>query len=232
MLHFLTGLRGVDGRLDPLVKPWPAPEQLAPSQRVIAEQVAAAWSQGHRRQIVPVVELCGAEAEGKRHIAAAAAAIVGLQLHIAAARNIGSQAGDIDAFLRLWRRDAALNSSALLLELEDDAGDAAHAGGDRVADWIRSGGAFLVSTNGPRRCAYRTVMVFDVTRPTRSEQSEIWTNLLGGAATAVNGTVEALVSQFQLNSTAIRQRRRVEPPIGGSTRIRNWSMRRSKTRTH
>jgi len=203
VLHYLAGINGLDERLEPLVKPWPQAPHLVASHRTIAELIVAAWSRAHDRPAIPVIQLCGNESEGKRNIAAAAAALVGLDLHTVSARNIGPVAAEIDMFLRLWRREAVLSSSALLLELDDDAAEPLHA--SAVASLMESiRGALIVSTPTPRRCAYRPVILFDVGRPTRNEQSAIWSEVLGAAAAPVNGAVETLVSQFQLNSSSIR----------------------------
>ncbi len=203
VLHFLAGVNSIDERLEPLVKPWPAAQHLVASHHAVAAKVAAAWSQADGRSAIPIVQLCGNEPEGKRNIAAAAAALVGLELHTVSARNIAPAAAEIDMFLRLWQREAVLSSSALLLEIDDDSADPSHAAAiSALMESIR--GALIVSTPTPRRSAFRPVILFDVGRPTRAEQSAIWTNALGPSASSVNGAVESMVSQFQLSSASIR----------------------------
>ena len=202
VLHFLAGIPGMDERLEALVKPWSTAFDLAPSHRAIAERIATAWRQAHGRAEIPIVELCGSEPEGKRPIAAAAAGLLGLALHTVSARNIAPAAAEIDLFVRLWHREAVLGASALLLEFDED-GDGLPAGA-AAALMEAIPGAVVVSTAAPRRSTYRPVILFDVGRPTRHEQSEIWANALGPAAGAVNGGIEALVSQFHLGSAAIR----------------------------
>lgn len=201
VLHFLAGINSIDERLDPLVKPWPKPSTLVASHEAIAEKIAATWSQAQGGPAIPIVELCGNEPEAKRNIAATAAALVGLELHIVSARNIASAPAEIDLFLRLWQREAVLSSSALLLELDDDAVDPLHAATiATLMDSIR--GALVVSSPTPRRSAYRPVVLFDIVRPTRDEQNILWLDALGTNTARAN--VEALVSQFQLTTTSIR----------------------------
>jgi hypothetical protein len=203
VLHFLTGVKSMEERLEPLVKPWRPAARLVDSHRTIAERIAVAWSQAQGRPEVPIVELCGKDGESNRNIAAAAAALVGLELHTVNARHIAPGAQELEMFLRLWHREAVLSASALLLEVDDDAADPQHtATVAALMDAIR--GAFLVSAPTPRRSAFRPVVLFEVGRPTRSEQTEIWTNALGPVAASVNGGIESLSSQFQIGSTAIR----------------------------
>ncbi|HWC95656.1 MAG TPA: ATP-binding protein [Candidatus Sulfopaludibacter sp.] len=197
VLHFLAGVNGIDERLEAIVKPWRPATQLVDSHNDIAAKIAGVWSEAEGRATVPVIELCGRENEAKRNIAAAAAALVGLELHTVSLRNIAATAAELDLFTRLWRREAVLTASALLLEMDDEVSETAASLMESLT------GALIVSTVAPRRSTYRPIVVFDVSRPTREEQTEIWTSALGDNATAINGTVDRLVSQFQLGSTAI-----------------------------
>jgi AAA+ superfamily predicted ATPase len=206
VLHYLAGVRCLEERLEAIVKPLPAAGRLVDSHRKVAEQIAAMWSQVEGTSTtpgtIPVVELCGDEPAAIRSIAALAAELVRLELHTVAARNVPTQAAEIDLFVRLWHREAFLSGSALLLECDDrESVDA----GPIIAGLMESiHGALIVSTAAPRRSAHRTIAVFDVKRPTRTEQAELWNSALGPLAAAVNGTVGSLVSQFHLSSTAIR----------------------------
>ena len=59
ILHYLTGIWHLDDRLAGLVEPVRIADELAPSQRVLAEGVIQTWSDHQRISELPVVQLCG-----------------------------------------------------------------------------------------------------------------------------------------------------------------------------
>jgi hypothetical protein len=204
VLQYLAGVPCIDERLRALVKPLPVPGELVPSHRALAEEVAAVWSQAGSGRVIPIIELCGNEAAGKRALAAVACAFLGLQLYCIPAWAVPRSAPDLDSFLRLWEREAVLSSSALLLDCDDTDGSEALPASD--LSWLMEGtrGPLLVATRNSRRCAHRAIVLFEVSKPTANEQGEIWRNALETHVASVNGEIDTLVSQFNLSSGTIR----------------------------
>jgi ATPase family associated with various cellular activities (AAA)/Winged helix domain, variant len=204
VLQYLAGVPCIDERLRALVKPLPVPDELVPSHRTLAEEVAAVWSQAASGRVIPIIELCGDEAAGKRALAAVACAFLGLQLHCIPAWAVPRSAPEIDSFLRLWEREAVLSSSALLLDCDDSNGSDALPTSDLswLMEQIR--GPLLVATRNSRRCAHRSIVLFEVSKPTAMEQGEIWRNALATRVASLNGEVDTLVAQFNLSSNMIR----------------------------
>ena len=204
VLQYLAGVPCIDERLRALVKPLPVPDELVPSHRSLAEEVAAVWSQAGSGRVIPIIELLGSEAAGKRALAAVACAFLGLQLHCIPAWAVPRNAPDLDGFLRLWEREAVLSSSALLLDCDDTTGSEASPASDLswLMEQIR--GPLLVATRNSWRCAHRSMVMFEVSKPTTNEQGEIWQNALESHVASVNGEIGTLVSQFNLSSDTIR----------------------------
>jgi hypothetical protein len=204
VLHHLAGVPSLDERLVALVKEVPSPEGLSRSQRALVEQMAAVWSQPRGGSALPVIELCGDAAGEKRPAAAAAAALLGLRLHALPAWNIPRGAAEIDTFIRLWGREAALSASALLIECDEPQGGEAYS--EVVpAQFVESiGGPLFVSCRSPLRFPHRPQVLFDVPRPGPAEQRDFWHAAVDRAAPAFNGEVATLVSQFSLGPEAIR----------------------------
>lgn len=204
VLQYLAGVPCIDERLRALVKPLPVPEELVPSHRSLAEEVAAVWSQAGSGRVIPIIELLGSEAAGKRAVAAVACAFLGLQLHCIPAWAVPRSAPDLDGFLRLWEREAVLNSSALLLDCDDTSGSEASPASD--LSWLmeQTRGPVLLATRNSWRCAHRSIVMFEVSKPTVNEQGEIWRNALETQISSVNGEIGTLVSQFNLSSDTIR----------------------------
>ena len=203
VLHHLAGIYSMDERLQPMVRPVAEQGPLPPSHQSIARQISTAWSSANRESGLPVVQLCGSAVAGKKAIAAAASAMMSMRLYTAPAWSLPTSAAEIEAFLRLWEREAVLNSSALLLELDDEQPESTSAAAvNWLIETIRT--PLLVSTRVPRKSAQRSIVFFEVENPTRSEQAELWQQALSGPFTNLNGELSAVVSQFNLGPAAIR----------------------------
>jgi SpoVK/Ycf46/Vps4 family AAA+-type ATPase len=109
----------------------------------------------------------------------------------------------LESLIRLWEREAALSTSALLIDCDEiERSDAARE--RTVARLIEStNGALLVTSRERRHTVRRPIITFDISRPNVNEQRDAWHSALGKAANSLNGRVELLVSQFSLNASSI-----------------------------
>jgi ATPase family associated with various cellular activities (AAA)/Winged helix domain, variant len=203
VLHYLAGVQCLDERLQPLVRPVAEPESLVLSHLSLAQQISAAWSNANRESRLPVVQLCGSATANKRAIAAAASAMTGLRLHAMPVWAVPPGAGEIEALLRLWEREAMFTSSALLLECDDEHNDASSAA---AINWLMENvrTPLVVSTRNSRKPAHRSVVLFEVDNPTRNEQARLWQEVLQSSFPSLNGKLDAVVSQFNLGPAAIQ----------------------------
>jgi len=208
VLHFLTGLQHLDARLATVVEPLSATGNLVPSHAALVEEIIAVWT-GARAvltptlQHLPAVQLCGNEMQGKRAIAAAACEALGLSLGMISAHAIPLHPDEFETFTRLWEREVILGGSALLLDCDelDSADSARERSISRLIESTR--GAIIVSSRERRRALHRPLLTFEVRKPTPGEQRTLWRSALGSAALTLNGKVEALVSQFNLDTSSI-----------------------------
>ena len=205
ILHFLAGVQHMDERLAGLVEHLNETSELAPSHQALAERIAALWSQSAEGSAaLPVVQLCGDEVADKRAIAVAACAALGLRVGLLAAQSVPTGASELDGFLRLWGRETVLGNSALLLEANElEASDAARAGAvNKLVESLSC--PLVVSSVERRRSSHKPLVTFDVLKPTADEQRELWKRALGETPFNLEGRVEALVSQFNLNLQRVR----------------------------
>jgi hypothetical protein len=203
VLHYLAGVECLDERLQALVRPVPEPGTLAPSHLVLARQIAAAWSRAQGESGLPIVQLCGSPTPSKKDIAAAAAAMIGLRLHWLAAWMLPSGGSEMENLLRQWEREAVLNSSALLLDCDDDHQEALSPSAiSWLMEFIRT--PLVISTRSSRKSASRSAVLFDVDNPTRNEQAELWKGVVQPFLPQLNGKLDAVVSQFNLGPGAIQ----------------------------
>lgn len=204
VLHFLTGVPCLDEHLFGFVQVVPpGADDLAPSHHAVADQIAATWSQAASLANLPVIQLCG-EPSGKRALAAAACAEVGLNLYVMPAHVIPAGPHEFDSLLWLWSREAALGAAALLLDCEDvEKGDAAR---DNLVSRFIEGlnGPLLVASRERRPVQHRTLITVEVKKPTRREQHAFWEETLGTMTPGLNGQVEQLSAQFDLSPSTIR----------------------------
>ncbi len=198
VLHHLTGISYLDEHLEGFIEIHPPPSDLAPSQRAWAERAAELW--GHSPSgILPVLQLGGTDTAGKRCVAAAVCAALGMQLSVLRGADVPAAVSERDALARLWDREAALGHAALLLDCEEMEMPRAVLA---FPDHLR--GAVLVATSEPLRLRHRQVVRFDIEKPSPAEQRRLWERALGLHAAQLDGTLERLVSQFDLGAGEIR----------------------------
>jgi len=233
VLHYLAGVSHLDERLSGLLQTIAPPDDLPQSHAAQADKIAHWWSRAGT--MFPAIQLSGDEVQSKRAVAAAACAALGLDLYAIRADAVPHQAAELDAFVRLWQREAVLSDGALMIEFADgDANDAARdAAVARLLEEIR--GALIVSSRVRRRAAQRSMVTLDIAKPTGAEQRALWRNFLGDRATQANGSLEILGAQFNFDTSAIRaaceNARQVEDSADDLTAVL-WENCRAQARSH
>src|SRR5919202_2056500 len=203
ILHYLAGVPHLDERLMGIMESVRVPSSLIESHRQLAEQLAATWRQASDIQALPIVQLCGDELASKRAIAAAACSLLGFNLDAISAHAIPTSSNELYQLLQLWRREAALSKSVLLLDC-DDSNTTDTAREDAIALFIeRISSPLIMTTRDRRPPKQRPMVTFDVHKPTTNEQRAIWNQALGEKVSHLNGLVDTLVSQFNLNTPGI-----------------------------
>jgi hypothetical protein len=205
VLHYLAGVHHLDERLVGMVEPLRMLEypDLVPSHLALVERLFGVWQQAEARSTLPVVQLCGGEAAGKREIAAAACVALGLNLNVISAKFIPVVPAELDALIRLCEREAALDKSALMVDCDDvDMNDATRR---MVINQMmeRTNSPLIVTTREPLRMRERSMVTIDVGKPTSGEQKNIWESALGSITPDINSNVDALVSQYSMSARAI-----------------------------
>jgi hypothetical protein len=173
------------------------------SHQQVAEAVAQVWLQSSGTSL-PLVQLCGPDVTGKRAIAAAACQQVGVDLHAIAVETLPAELSQLTLMQRLCEREWTLSGMGLLLEWDwaefrDPEREGAIA---RFADAVRV--PTILSTPDRRSQRQRSLVTFDISAPTAEEQRALWHQALGDSTLTLNGHLDPLVSQFNLNSAQIR----------------------------
>lgn len=203
IFHYLLGLQSQDERLKGIISPITPVDFLVPSHEKIAQKVAAIWTEGKQGRNFPIVQLYGDDFTSMQAIAAAASAMLGLQLFAISPIHLPKEINELNNILLLWEREAILTNSILLIDSESDELEKTQLNVIfQIIDKINS---LLIITSrermGQRR---RPLICLEVHRPTRNEQSALWEIALGELADNNNENINNnLVNQFNLNAPII-----------------------------
>ncbi len=206
ILHYLTGLDYLDTRLASLVQAIPAPNDLAPSQIALARALATTWAQisagtpaTNDTRPWPVLQLIGPVISDSRAVAALACGQLGLRLYGMPAAGLPATPGELEMLLRLWQREALLSGAALFLE-GDELTHGEPGRDTALARAVETGPARLILATRERQGPWaRPVLTFDVSRPAAFERRQLWEAVLGEQAVMLNGQLDRLVAQFDLD---------------------------------
>ncbi|MBO3457564.1 ATP-binding protein [Aetokthonos hydrillicola Thurmond2011] len=199
ILHYLTGMSYLDDRLQGLVEPVAAGGELPPSHQILADRMIQLWQQ--RIGTGSAIQLCGDEDGGKEAIASAVCNQLGIRLWMLRGADIPVTVAEREALIRLWEREAILSNTALLLDCQHlDSAETTRA--IRFIERMR--GLLIVVTREPLRTHRRSLLRFNVNKPSPSEQKLLWQNALGNWAADINGQIEPLVMQFNLSTQGIQ----------------------------
>jgi hypothetical protein len=198
VLHYLAGISYMDQRLEGLVRPFAALQDLPRSQQKTADRIADFWSRRKVSSEWPIVVLCGRDQSGKINVAARACSLFGLRLHVLRAEDAPQSVAERETFARLWEREGLLLGSALLVDAGDQEMPAAALA---LIEALNS--VVLVSVPESLHLRNRSAYRVEVHKPSAIEQRSLWIDFLGPAASQMNGELERVVSQFSLGSDAI-----------------------------
>lgn len=197
IVNYIKGLNYLDDRLTPLLNTTDGEGmELPDSQRPLAEEILRRLQPGPAG--LPVVQLLGADADSKEHLAAAVAASLGLSLYRLCAAVLPGGWDELETLSRLWHRESLLLPVALLVTLDDSEREQT-----ALARFLaRTNGVVFLATADPRPEAGAEALTLEVGKPTAPEQQAAWRQALGADSDDLPG---ALAGQFDLSLAQIRR---------------------------
>jgi len=175
---------------------------LASKRQLVA--ISHELQQAPSRQYPPIIQLLGGDSPSKQLIAQQTAARLGLFLYRLPVEQLPAQVAELETFARLWQRESRLMPIALYLDAQEVEGSSATEGQASTLQRFlaRSNGLFFLDTRDSRSRLGRASITLDITKPTPSEQQEVWSEVLGTVAAE---SPALLAGQFNLNLVTINQ---------------------------
>lgn len=203
ILHFLAGVQHMDEQLLGFVSQVSADLTAVATQYEIAEQIVTTWAQQSASR-APLVQLCGSEHFGQLAVASTVSQLTALTLYRLDVHLLPTTPHELDILQRLWEREAALSGLALVVDAHAlDATDAQRNWALRhFAESLKT--PLIIMASERRLDWERPTLTYDVAPPNSAEQRALWRDALGSTATTLNGAVDQLVSQFQLNPPSVQ----------------------------
>ena len=177
---------------------------LPPSYQKIADKIIATWSKSLATSDHPVVQLCGSDLAAKQSIATVACSALGWSLQMISASVVPFNPNELYQLKQRCFREALLNHSFLFLNADEmNPGDPRREWA--IAEFVEQLQVPLIFSTQERQPQHQRPMItLDVGQLTHAEQRDIWKSHLGSLTTELNGQLDTLVSQFNLNAATIK----------------------------
>ena len=200
LLHYLAGVSSFDSRLAGIVKPVSSEGILVPSHKEIMEQILSFILKPDGSTELPLLQLHGEDEKGKREIAANVCENLGIQLYLIRVSDIPESPIERNRLQRLWDREAILENYAIMVEWNDETNPNSL---PALSFLENSSCMTFISGADPLSIRKRTMIYFDVGKPNTIEQRDLWETELKSIPNKKNGSIQSLVSQFNLSSPDI-----------------------------
>ncbi|NEQ88238.1 MAG: hypothetical protein F6K26_52350 [Moorea sp. SIO2I5] len=206
ILCFLLGYDATDQELAGKIIPQPPQTNsvfLPPSQLSIGSQLKTIWSGSEGRNSYPVVQLSGSDRSTKYQIASATCQDLGLKLHTLEPLALTTKPQFVYQLAKRWQREAKLSNSVLFIDC--DSINFSEPGRElALSQFIDSIITPLILSSNDRKIdCQRTVVNVDIPPLSHQEQYDLWEYHIGSAAAELNGQLERIAVQFNLNHASI-----------------------------
>ncbi|NEQ53997.1 MAG: ATP-binding protein, partial [Leptolyngbya sp. SIO3F4] len=204
ILHYLTGVQYLDQRLQTLMHAVQTSGLLVPSHQCLIDQIEQTWTQCLPGSFLPVIQLIGDDSASLRTIALETCGRLGLELQELSAEALPTDWQQLKTLQTLCDREYRLNRMAILLNceaLETEGAERKSA----IATFIDTANLpLIITSHDRRRQRQRPIVTLEIRHPTSTEQRQLWMSGLGDCAETWQQPINSLVSQFNLNPSAIQ----------------------------
>jgi len=202
ILHYITGLSYLDEPLSAIARPVYESVKLAPLHQKTQQQIINVWADRETTKDMPAIQLHGIEAADTLSIASASCQLAQQQAMLIEAHDMPESAAERRLQAKLWQRESILSAVVLLIRI--DANDGQDIIGRTMSFVDACAAPVIILCREPITGTQRSTIRLEVARAMMSEQHQLWLSHLGSAAKKLNGELEVITNQFNLNSSVIR----------------------------
>jgi hypothetical protein len=202
VLHFIAGVDHLDQRLIGVVRELPAVpnpgdgDAISRSDDDLVTRIAGQLSEPAASSIV---QITSGDDSSRLTLAARVCAALGVHSLRQRASDVPVAPAERHALARLIAREMWLQGALLVVDASGDVDE------QRLSAFLESvSGPVLVCAADPVRLPMSRSIVFEVGRMKPADSLIVWREALGEMASRVNGTLDALCTQFDLPTAAIR----------------------------
>jgi ATP-dependent 26S proteasome regulatory subunit len=203
VLYYLLGHDYTDPRFASSLQPkWVNIDQsfVPKTYDAIAEQL---WNQWADSQTPPVTQLCGNDRFAQQMIAELVCEKYGCLLFSVRGNALNIESHLVQDWMMYWQRQAYLKGYALLIEC-DDPNQLPTQTQQLIHELIETTRTPLFLGSTDRFANLRQILTIDIPSLNPQEQKDLWHYHLGAMGPQLNGQIGVLVSQFNLNVSAIQ----------------------------
>ncbi len=216
ILHFLTGINTMDGRISPLVTAITTFGDLVKSHQEVARNITQYLSRPTDNGITPIIHLEGKSIKDQKAIIASIFTDYNLMTYYLPVQLLPTNFNEVNNFAQLWNREAILNQYVLFLDAKEirsaDKSQINHV--KYLLDKLK--GIVVISTEHRFTSLNRLIQSIAVEKPSREEQQLLWKEQLGTVAETLDGDIGNLVTQFSLDSHTISHLAQIAVSNAGS----------------
>jgi len=213
IVNYLNGVNYLDDRLGRVMSHLTIhspTKHMPPSHQMTVEAIIEQLRQAG--ESLPVIHLVGADEASKRFVAWHAAHAIDHQLYRLIAESLATLAGELETLARLYRRESRMIKVAVYIDAHDLGGVGGSDGPSQVVRRFlerTDGSLAFLTTREPWPDLRRSGLVFDVTKPSPTEQEGLWNAVLGENSGALPAE---LAGNFNLGVSLIHQVAGQVPP--------------------
>ncbi|MDB5285225.1 MAG: hypothetical protein JWR05_174 [Mucilaginibacter sp.] len=203
ILHYLTGVNHLDERLSGIAEPFSFNMELVPSHLQLVDEIVKTSREKLLEGAFEVFALGGSNRADKPFIAANLARKIDLHPYIIPLQAIPATPKEVMELARIWNREAALKSYALLLDYAelDTTEKLRMQLINRFIDQVQS--LIVINCDQPPVGLARRPYTFTVDKPTVGEQLALWKKHLGNTQLIPDLELKRLVAQFDFSTKGI-----------------------------
>ena len=205
ILHFLTGIEHTDESLIGLLEPVTNEKDLVSSHLSISDEIVKTISLSVSKSELPLLLIKGDEISDKTALISHICRGLNQRLYRLRASLIPENPKELDNLVKIWNRESALSSAALLLDCNEvDKTNTAQLQSIHIFCEKLSGLTFISGRKWMPN-PNRQLLIYEVAKPSNEEQFSLWKNLLNSHADGLGKSLENVVTQFSLSADAIEK---------------------------